>query len=291
VISVGDREADIYELLVEARKEPKAKLLVRASQPRRVQAEEQEKGWDQLWRWMATCPLQGIVPVELPRTAKRQARTAQLEVRYAEVTLQPPKRKPELGPVTVWVVTAIERQAPPGQEPVEWKLITTAEVKTLAQALEVIEWYTQRFQIEVFHRTLKSGCQIEERQLGNAERLEGCLAIDMVVAWRIVHLTKLGREVPDVPCTIFFEEAQWKALVALVTQDWRPPAQPPTLREAVRMMAMRLGGFLGRKCDGEPGTEVIWKALQRLDDMAAMWAVMAKGVSWQSPTERELNTS
>jgi len=291
VVSVGDREADIYELFVEAKKQSKAKLLVRADQQRRVPSEDPEEELANVWQWMARQPLQGILPVELSRTAKRQARTAKLEVRFAEVQLQPPKRKPKLGPITVWVVTAVEVGAPPGEEPVEWKLITTVEVKTLAQALEVIEWYTQRFQIEVFHRTLKSGCKIEERQLGNAERIEGCLAIDMVVAWRIVHLTKLGREVPEVPCTVFFEEAQWKALVAFVTRQARPPDKPPTLREAVRMMAMTLGGFLGRKCDGEPGTETIWKGLQRLDDITEMWVVMAEGRSWQSPTERELNSS
>jgi hypothetical protein len=291
VISVGDREADVYELLVQAKKEPKAKLLVRADQQRRVQTEEEQGGLANLWEWMARRPVEGLLPLELPRTAKRQARHATIEVRYAAVQLQPPKRKPKLGAVHVWVVTAVEVGAPPGEEPVEWRLITTLEVKSLAQALEVIEYYTQRFQIEVFHRTLKSGCKIEERQLGNADRIEGCLAIDMVVAWRIVHLTKLGREVPDVPCTVFFEEAQWKALVAFVTREARVPDQPPTLREATRMMAMRLGGFLGRKGDGEPGTETIWKGLQRLDDITEMWVVMAQGRSWQSPTERELDSS
>lgn len=290
VISMGDREADIYELLVEANKEPKAKLLVRAEQQRRVHTEE-EGGLANVWEWMANRPVDGILPLELPRTAKRKARSARLEVRYAEVQLQAPKRKPQLGAVRGWVVTAVEVAAPPGQEALEWRLITTLEVKSLGQALEVIEHYTQRFQIEVFHRTLKSGCKIEERQLGNAERIEGCLAIDMVVAWRIVHLTKLGREVPDVPCTVFFEEAQWKALVAFVTREARAPDQPPTLREATRMMAMRLGGFLGRKCDGEPGTETIWKGLQRLDDITEMWVVMGEGRSWPSPTERELNSS
>jgi hypothetical protein len=74
----------------------------------------------------------------------------------------------------------------------------------------------------------------------------------MVVAWRIAHLTKLGREVPEVPCTVYFEEAQWQALVAFVTGK-PPPAQPPTLREAVRMEATRLDGLLGREGDGEPG--------------------------------------
>jgi hypothetical protein len=291
VISIGDREADLYELFVEAQKEPRAKLLVRADQQRRVCSEDQEQELTNLWEWMARRPVEGILPLELPRTPKRKARSTQLAVRFAEVQLHPPKRKPKLGAVTVWVVTAVEVGTPPGEEPVEWKLITTLEVKTLAQALEVIEKYTQRFQIEVFHRTLKSGCKIEERQLGNADRIEGCLAIDMVVAWRIVHLTKLGREVPDVPCTVFFEEAQWKALVAFVTQEARVPDQPPTLREAVRMVTMRLGGFLGRKSDGEPGTETIWKGLQRLDDITQMWVLMTEDRSWQPPTERELNSS
>jgi len=83
------------------------------------------------------------------------------------------------------------------------------------------------------------------------------LAIDMVVAWRIYHLTKLGRETPNMPCTVFFEDAEWKALVAYKTQNPIPPENPPTLREAIHMVAS-LGGFLGRKCDGEPGTQTLW---------------------------------
>jgi hypothetical protein len=290
VISVGDREADVYELLVEAKKAAKAKVLVRATQERKAQLEE-DQGLVKIWEWMASRPADGGLVLELPRTAKRRARRARLEVRYAEVQLQAPKRKPHLGAIQVWAVTAVEVGAPEGEEPVEWKLLTTREVRNLEQALEVIGWYAQRFQIEVFHRTLKSGCKIEQRQLGNAERIEGCLAVDMVVAWRIVHLTKLGREVPEVPCTVFFEEAQWKALMVFVTQSPRVPDQPPTLRDAIRMMAMSLGGFLGRKSDGEPGAETIWRGLQRLDDITAMWVVMNEGRYWASPTERELDSS
>ena len=105
--------------------------------------------------------------------------------------------------------------------------------------------------IEVFHRTLKRGCQIENRQLGNADRIEACLAIDMVVAGRIFHLTKLGRETPKVPCADYFEELEWKALVGCIRKNPIRPAQPPSLREAIRRVAS-LGGFLGRK--GEGGT-------------------------------------
>jgi len=133
---------------------------------------------------------------------------------------------------------------------------------------------------------LKSGCKIEERQLGHAERIEACLGIDLVVAWRIAHLTKLGREVPEVPCTVYFAEAQWQALVVFVTEG-PPPAQPPTLREAVRMVATRLGGFLGRKSDGEPGAQCLWRGLQRLDDITEMWCLV-RGERWVRPTEAEL---
>src|SRR5207245_3550102 len=142
------------------------------------------------------------------------------------------------------------------------------------EAVEKLGWYAKRWGIEVYHRTLKSGCKIEQRQLGSADRLEACLAIDMVVAWRIFHLTKLGRQTPDVLCSVFFDEAEWKALYCFVRQDPKPPDQPPTLREATRMVAS-LGGFLGRKSDGEPGTKSLWLGIQRLDDIAATWKFMA----------------
>jgi len=102
-----------------------------------------------------------------------------------------------------------------------------------------------------------------------------------VVAWRIHHLTKLGRETPDIPCNVYFEEEQWKALNAFVTKNPVSPGEPPTLREAVRMVAT-LGGFLGRKGDGEPGTQTLWLGLQRLDEITGMWKVMA-ALAGQTP--------
>jgi len=117
----------------------------------------------------------------------------------------------------------------------------------------------------VFHRVLKSGCTIEDRQLGTADRLEACLAIDAVVAWRIHHLTYLGRATPELPCTAVFEDDQWKAVVAFQTRKL-PPAEPPSLRQMIRAVA-RLGGFLGRKSDGEPGSQSLWRGLQRMDDI------------------------
>jgi len=186
-----------------------------------------------------------------------------------------PQTRTKLPNVRLWAVWARERHAPSGVEPVEWRLWTTLAVETFAQACQKLDWYTRRWGIEVFHRTLKSGCQIETRQLGRADRIEACLAIDLVVAWRIFHLTKLGRETPEVPGTVYFEELEWKALVGFIRQDPVAPPPPPSLRDAIRMVA-RLGGFLGRKGDGEPGTQTIGLGLQRLDDISAAWKVCSE---------------
>ena len=269
LVSVGDREADIYELFHLALEDPKGpQLLVRAEQDRLL-----ADGQGHLWAAVEQQPLAGLQEILVSRRGKNPARPARLEIRFAEVVLKPPHGKSRYGSLKIWAVLAQEVEAPQGIEPLSWMLLTTCRVTTFDEAIEKIDWYTKRWCIEIYHRTLKSGCQIEERQLRSAGRIEACLAIDMVVAWRVYHLVKLGREVPDVPCTVFFEEAEWKALLTYTTQNPVPPDQPPSLRDVTRTVAS-LGGFLGRKCDGEPGTKSLWLGLQRLDDIKAMWKIM-----------------
>ena len=279
VVSVGDREADIFELFDLARTLPHApQLLVRAEQ-NRVLTEEQGKLWEHLGRQ----PITGFQQLQVPRRNKRPARVAKMAISYALVTLKAPQIKGKLKPVTLWAVWAREIEAPKGIEPLEWMLLTTCAIESFEQASEKIAWYAARWGIEVYHRTLKSGCQIETRQLGSADRIEACLAIDLVVAWRILHLTKLGREHPDVPCTLYFSEGEWKALITYINRSAVLPSEPPTLRQATRMVAS-LGGFLGRKCDGEPGTQTLWLGLQRLDDLTAMYQIVIGTLARSPPT-------
>jgi hypothetical protein len=236
------RPRDLYELFHEALKDAQSPwLLIRAAQDRRL-----AEGQQQQVSWLEQQTVAGIQEIQVPRHGKQAARVARLEVRFAQVSLQPPKSKKSLGALTLWAVLPQEVEAPPGIAPLRWMLLTTCPVESFEAACEKLHWYTLRWGIEVFHRTLKSGCRIEERQLGAADRIQACLAIDLVVAWRIFHLAKLGREIPDVPCTVYFENAQWKALVAYITRNSVPPARPPSLREAMRMVAM-IGGFSGAK--------------------------------------------
>ena len=270
LVSVGDREADIYELFVWAtRKEGRPALLVRAERERLLADTDA-----QLWTHVENLPVAGEMEVRVPRRGSRAARVARLEIRFAQVELKAPSRKAKMGSVRLWALLAREWEAPEGSKPLEWMLLTSLAVENLEQAVEKLRWYAGRWGIEVFHRVLKSGCQIESRQLAGADRLEACLAIDMVVAWRIYHLAKLGRETPEVPCTVYFQDHEWKALMVFATH--RPaPAKPPTLREALRTVA-QLGGFQGRKGDGEPGTQTLWLGIQRLDDIAEMFLAMSE---------------
>ena len=271
IVSVGDRESDIYELFALASEDAKGpKLLVRATHPRSL-CNEQEHLWD----YIGQQAVSGIQKIRVPRKGNQPSREAELVIRYSLVEVKAPQRKGMKGSLKIWAILAEEKNAPKSVTPLKWMLLTTLPLHSFEEAVEKLGWYAQRWGIEIYHRTLKSGCQIEQRQLGNADRIESCLAIDIVVAWRIYYLTKLGREVPKVPCTVFFEEAEWKALVAYKTKNPIPPCRPPSLREAVRMVGS-LGGFLGRKGDGEPGTKVLWLGIQRLDDITAMWKVFVR---------------
>jgi hypothetical protein len=267
LVSVGDREADIHDLFYCALQDASGPaVLVRSERSRNRQvATDEDETCEALWTSVLSTPVRGHQQIRIPRQGSRAARIATLEVRYAQVTLKAPKIS-TLSPVSVWAVHAREVDAPAdGSPPVEWMLLTTVAVSTFDDATERLHWYALRWGIEVFHRVLKSGCRIEDRQLCDANRLESCIAIDMVVGWRVFWLTKMGRETPDIPCDVFLEEEEWKVL-HMAVHDEPPPATPPSLRDAVRMIA-RLGGFLGRKGDGEPGTTTVWRGLIYLDGM------------------------
>lgn len=262
MVSVGDREADIYELFLEADKSQNMpKLLVRAVQDR-LRIGQEGALWANL-RKKEPCT---EIKLNIPRKGKSPSRTAHLEIRFDHITLQPPYRTKHPS-VSLTAIMVTEINTPEGQTPLEWRLLTNVATINEKDALERIQWYACRWGIEVFHKTLKSGCRIEKRQMASSSRLESCLAVDMVVAWRIYHLSKLGKQIPASSCTEYFNEDEWKALVLCKGSDaQKESTKAPTMQEMIRMVAS-LGGFLGRKCDGEPGVKVFWLGLQRLDDI------------------------
>jgi hypothetical protein len=279
VVSVGDREADVYELFLLAQKDPlHPKLLIRAEQDRRLQDSDAN-----LWRYMESQAVAGKREFDLARRKGRAARHCVLEVRFARVELRAPKRNPWLQPLRLWAVYVNEVAPPSPKEAIEWMLLTTLEVNTYEQAVEKIDWYNKRWGIEEYHKTLKSVCRIEDRQLGDRTVWQNCLAVDLVVAWRIEHVKKLARTQPLAPCTIAFEDHEWQAVFALQRPKLPLPSTPPSVREITRLTA-ELGGFLGRKSDGEPGSITLARGLQRLQDIVTGILLVQKLHALQQPS-------
>jgi hypothetical protein len=262
---VGDREADLFELFAMQRR-PGLHLVVRAAHDRKVEDVESQY----LHAAAEGAPVLGEMEVAVPRSRKRKARTAKLRVQACTLKLVPPRNhlgRKDLSPIPVSVVLVRETETiPEGEQPIEWMIVTSIPVYTLARAVEVVESYAQRWKVERYHYVLKSGCGIEKLQLESAERIDRALSIYNVVAWRLLYMTYVMRVAPDLPCTAVLEEDEWRALFVVGSKrPSRLPEQPPTVREAVRMIAM-LGGFQGRKGDGEPGLQSIWTGFRRLMD-------------------------
>lgn len=283
LVHIADREADIYEFMVEA-KSLETDFLVRASFDRRlmpatVESEAQENAGEEaqinkLWAKLETQPIAGYKSVNVEPNQTRKGRTAQVSLRFSQVQLRPPRRTDRvLPPLTIYAVLVREEIPPQGQTPIEWLLLTSVEVADLDQALELVQWYEYRWQIETFHKILKSGCTIEDTRLQTIERLQNYITLMSVVAWRLHFLTYINRTEPEEPCTRVLTEAEWQALYMRIHKTTRVPHTPPTVRQAVRWIA-QLGGFLARKGDGEPGVTVIWRGWHRLQDMAATWDII-----------------
>ena len=269
LVNVADREGDLYELFAQAiSSTPRVEVLVRARHNRKLATPQASS----LWKLLRRQPLAAKLQVQVPRRQGQEPRTAILSVRFAAVRLRPPGRKKALPSLTLWAVEAREQNPPKGVEPIHWRLLSTVPVSTAEQAVEKIRWYGLRWQIEVMHKILKSGCQVEQRQLATARRLKRVLAVDLVVAWRLLSVCKAARQTPDAPATNWFSRQECNALWCVTFDQRHPPKELPTIRQFVRWAA-QLGGFLARKSDGEPGPITLWRGLQRLNDLSAMWKI------------------
>jgi hypothetical protein len=251
-VYVADREADIMALLVKARElGHAADYLIRCQHNRALS--EGEK----LWSRLGQAPVLGQVSFELPAGRGRKARTIVQRIRAQRIELDDGQK----GRIGVTCVLAEEIAPPSGVKAVVWRLLSNRDVQTLEQAVELIDWYRVRWEIEMFFLILKEGCRVQALQLADVERIETALALYLVVAWRINRLMRLGRLLPQLPADLLFERDEWRA--AYLLNRKKVPKDTPPLREVIRLIAQS-GGFLGRKGDGEPGAKTLWLGLRNV---------------------------
>lgn len=258
LVFVADRDSDLFELFEEGQT-GEAAWLIRGNQDRKL------ADGRHLWESARKAKVVGTLEFDLPPGPDRPARHVVQTLRTARLKLKPPYRPDrKLLPLEVTVILAREETPPVGSERVEWLLLTSLLVANGQEAAEKVDWYLCRWQIEVYFRTLKSGCKVEQLQLQSRDRLEVAVAFYMIIAWRVLYLVGLSRTAPELSCEAVFAPAEWKA-VCLVRQKKKPPRHPPKLGDFLKMLA-GLGGYLGRKGDGPPGPKAIWIGLQRTRD-------------------------
>ena len=226
LIGVMDREADFFELFDEQSKTGKVDLLVRARHDRSI---DDEGG--HLFESVRASPVCGEVVIQVPRQSTRTKkskqpakpghvqRSATVALRYLDIELRPGAYQKDKAPIKLTVVHVQETTQPKDDEPVEWFLLTTCEVSTPEQAQQILRWYCLRWRIEDWHRVLKSGCNIEKLQHKTAERLKRSIAINLVIAWRIMLLTLLGRECPQLPAEVLFSDLEIQVLMATAKKN------------------------------------------------------------------------
>jgi hypothetical protein len=221
LVAVSDRESDIFELFQQWQANPCVDLLVRAKNNRVLESETVK-----LFDAVAQSPLRGETKMEIGRQSarpkrskqetkpKREARTATLSLRYQRVKLAAPSYARPKEAIEIWVIHAHEEHPPAGVEAIEWFLLTTIPLDSFEDAVECLGWYCLRWRIEDWHRVLKSGCRIEEAAHKTAERLKRSIAINLVIAWRVMLMTRLGREVPNLPAEVLFSDLEIRLLSA-----------------------------------------------------------------------------
>ena len=264
VVSIADRESDIHEMYLEAQSyvsSTRAAWIVRAKHNRQVDGEPACR----LREHLEKTAVLGQTEFTLPPLGNRPARQVMQTLQASAVPLKAVTHHGKtLEGVTLHAILVKEIVPPEGEQGIDWVLLTNLPIDTPEQVETLIQWYRCRWEIEIYFRVLKNGSQVEKLQLETRERFEVCLGIYMIIAWRLLFMTMLARQCPQLPCDVILDEAEWQALYITVKRT-PPPLTPPTLAEAIDMMA-KLGGYLGRKNDGPPGTKTVWIGIQRTRD-------------------------
>lgn len=273
VISVADCEADIYEILAEVQQQSSAAdFIIRARENRcttQVNAEHSGRAFHKVLDQLAAAPILARRTIELQATPKRKARPAELEVRALQVDLKPPDTRRDLPNVSQRFVLVREVKGPGDATEVSWLLMTTLPIASAEDLWRIVDYYLARWMVEIYFRTLKTGCRVERLQLETLARIKNCMAFYQIIAWRILYLTYLNRTTPEVPCTAVFADCEWKS-VWMVTKKTPPPNEPPKLNAFVKLLTS-LGGYNNRPSEPPAGPQVFWTATRRMLDFATAW--------------------
>ena len=268
--------------------EIKSPVLVRANVNRSINKNSRyaEKDVVKLWDFMATQPTVGKVKIKITKkpttrhSIKRKERIAILSIKHGSFTFNPPinnikLREGKLPNIKMNAIYVFEKKPSKGEKPLSWMLLTNLPVSNFEQAHEKVKWYCLRWKIEMFFKVLKSGFHVEKCRLGSAALLKKYLTVMTIVAWRLFMIALIARTDSNLSCKGLLTDTEWKVLY-LKTHKSKPlPRKHPKIKDVVRWIA-RLGGYLAREQDGDPGTITLWRGWKRLNDLTQGWNLAIK---------------
>ena len=271
-VHVADRECDFYEFFRDAR-DLGQNLLIRAVSNRAIDKRTRGGSADgRLFDKLAERPSEGNTTVTVQINGTKKYRQATLSIMRMAFSMPAPQNKTvpkdgaNLPMVPLTAVMAVEEEPPEGETALRWVLLTNLAVEDFDQAIEKVQWYSRRWNIEVFHKVLKSGCGVEIAQLGSAERLRKYIVLESIVAWRLFWLTRLSEHDGNAGCETILSEEEWSLLYRKTHRTREVPVTSPSLADATVWIA-KLGGYLDRTSDPPPGVTSLWRGWQRLTDM------------------------
>lgn len=274
VVSISDRECDFYDFMKAAQDkmdsgQAYADWIVRGKWDRLTLDDKQQK----LKVKERLEKLDPIAEIEyvLPGRDGEKGRKVKQAVRSMPVTLVPPNaHKADDKEISITALLLQEIDTPSGVEPLVRLLFSSVNADSPEKVLEIANWYLCRWDIEMLFKILKSGCKVEQLQIKSQQAVENAFILYLIIAWRIMYLTMLGRACPELLCNVVLTDYEWRSVYLAVKK--KPPKTPPTLREMNSMIAA-LGGYLNRKRDAHPGTQVMWIGMQRMLDMSMLLEV------------------
>lgn len=279
-VDVGDRGSDDYEAM-RASREVGHHFLFRMAQNRIVFTTPDHDQESYLFDFVRSLPGKGSDEVDIPgrggSNGTRLARTATVQMASAPVWIPAPGGTPKRRSqpiLAAWAIRIWEANPPAGIEPIEWILVCSLPSDTLEELKTRRDWYSCRWIVETYHDIGKNGCSEEARRFETAERMETCLAVLSIVAVRVLQLRCALDCHPNEPAEQVATKDELDLMKAILTSK----DEPMTVRTFVRGVA-RLGGFLGRKSDGDPGVRALWQGYQRLQDMLHGVRLLAVGDS------------
>lgn len=275
-VDVGDRGADSYEVLVASQRRGHD-FLFRVAQDRQVWRDESQETPVELRDYAGSLASRGDDEVAIPARGGRASRTARVHLAASRIWVPAPGNTPGRRGhpvVAAWVVRIWEPDPPAGVEALDWILVTSVPTETVVEIRERRDWYGCRWLVEVFHDLEKNGCGEEDRRFETAARMGACLAILSLVAVRVFQLRTARDQSPAGSASEVATEDEIAVVGKVLGNKGRVCL---TVREFVRGVA-GLGGFLGRKGDGEPGVRTLWRGYQRLQDLLLGYQIREQDV-------------